>query len=100
MPRANFAPWVQASVYVALDLPVDSTQPTRLYGTSSEHAVCYQYNFNKAMNVFAGITQTEPPYYQPTPKPTSPVTVAVGIMSGDLTYDCKADDDFGGCEES
>ena len=87
---------MQTSVYVARGLLVESTQPTWLYGTSSEHAVYYQYNFNRARNVFAGMIQTESPYYQPTPKPPSPFTDAVGVMSGDPTYDCKADDEFSG----
>ncbi|KAL2176487.1 pectin lyase fold/virulence factor [Thermothelomyces heterothallicus CBS 202.75] len=63
---------VQMSVYVARGLLVESTDATWLYGTSSEHAVMYQYNFWKARNVFAGMIQTESPYYQPTPKPPAP----------------------------
>jgi glucan 1,3-beta-glucosidase len=38
-----------------------------LYGTASEHHTLYQYRFYKAQNVFAGLIQTETPYYQPNP---------------------------------
>lgn len=44
--------------------------------------------------------QSESPYYQPTPKPPSPFTNAVGVISGDPTYDCKEDDEYNGCDES
>lgn len=37
------------------------------YGTGSEHHVIYQYRFYNAQNVFAGLIQTETPYYQPAP---------------------------------
>ncbi|PGH35768.1 hypothetical protein GX50_01351 [[Emmonsia] crescens] len=77
---------VQTSIYSARGLLVESTAATWLYGTSSEHAVYYQYNFYKAQNVFAGMIQTESPYYQPTPKPPAPFEAAVGVFSGDPIY--------------
>ncbi|KAI9375354.1 pectate lyase superfamily protein-domain-containing protein [Aspergillus egyptiacus] len=89
---------VQCSVYVARGLLVESTAPTWLYGTSSEHAVYYQYNFYKARNVFAGLIQTESPYYQPTPNPPAPYENAVGTFSGDPDYTC--DSDALGCDSS
>jgi len=52
---------VQNSVYFARGLLVESVEPTWLYGTSSEHAVFYQYNFHRARNIFAGMIQTESP---------------------------------------
>ncbi len=60
----------------------------RLYGTASEHAVLYQYNFNKARNIFAGMLQTESPYYQPAPPPPAPFTSSVGVFPSDPTYEC------------
>lgn len=60
----------------------------------------YQYNFEKAKNVFAGMIQTESPYYQPTPPPPAPFTSAVGILPGDPTYTCTPGNEFGGCDES
>jgi len=91
---------IQTSIYVARGLLVESTHATRLYGTSAEHAVFYQYNFHKARNVFAGMIQTESPYYQPTPKPPLPFAGQVGKMPGDPTYTCAANDEFSGCDES
>ncbi|KAL8363406.1 hypothetical protein RB601_009262 [Gaeumannomyces tritici] len=88
------------SIYVARGLLVESVNPTWLYGTSSEHAVYYQYNFHKAENIFAGIIQTESPYYQPTPNPPAPFESAVGKLAGDPDYSCKAGDEFSGCDES
>ncbi|KAL2372532.1 hypothetical protein RJZ57_003006 [Blastomyces gilchristii] len=78
---------IQTSVYSARGLLVESTEATWLYGTSSEHAVYYQYNFYKAQKVFAGMIQTESPYYQPTPMPPAPFESAVGIFSGDPNYE-------------
>ncbi|EER45681.1 LysM domain-containing protein [Histoplasma capsulatum H143] len=77
---------VQTSIYTARGLLVESTEATWLYGTSSEHALYYQYNFYKAQNVFAGMIQTESPYYQPTPNPPAPFESAVGIFNGDPAY--------------
>ena len=91
---------VQNSVYVARGLLIESTAPTWLYGTSSEHAVYYQYNFHNAANIFAGMIQTESPYYQPTPPPPAPFANAVGLFPGDPTYTCAPNDEFSGCDES
>lgn len=76
------------------------TDRRRLYATASEHAVFYQYNFHNAANIFAGMIQTESPYYQPNPKPPAPFTDVVGKMVGDPTYNCAANDPFNGCDES
>ncbi|KAF6837096.1 exo-beta-D-glucanase [Colletotrichum musicola] len=91
---------VQNSVYVARGLLVESTEPTWLYGTSSEHAVMYQYNFHNAASVFAAMIQTESPYYQPTPNPPAPFGNSVGLFPGDPDYSCAAGDEFSGCDES
>lgn len=32
----------------------------------------YQYNFMNAQNLYAGLIQTETPYYQPNPAPPAP----------------------------
>ncbi|KAK4141141.1 pectate lyase superfamily protein-domain-containing protein [Dichotomopilus funicola] len=90
---------VQMSVYVSRGLLVESTDATWLYGTSSEHAVMYQYNFWKARNVFAGMIQSESPYYQPTPKPPAPFAGSVGKFAGDWEYDCQ-NSDASGCDAS
>lgn len=72
----------------------------RLYGTASEHAVFYQYNFHKARNIFAGMIQSESPYYQPTPPPPAPFTEQVGVLPGDPDYTCVAGDEFSGCDQA
>jgi hypothetical protein len=79
----SVATQMQISVDVARGLLVESTDATWLYGTSSEHAVMYQYNFWKARNVFAGMIHTESPYYQPTPKPPAPFADTVGKFAGE-----------------
>ncbi|KAF7372867.1 Glucan 1,3-beta-glucosidase [Mycena sanguinolenta] len=53
--------------------------PVWLVGTASEHHVIYQYAFNNAENIYAGLIQTETPYFQPTPSYPSP-------FSTNLTY--------------
>jgi hypothetical protein len=67
---------------------VESTEPTFLYGTSSEHAVLYQYEFFNAKNVLASMIQTESPYYQPKPSVPSPFENALGDMPGDPEFKC------------
>ncbi|KAI0198590.1 pectate lyase superfamily protein-domain-containing protein [Astrocystis sublimbata] len=89
----------QNSVYSARGMLVESQKATWLYGTSAEHNVFYQYNFNKARNVFTTFVQTESPYYQPTPKPPAPFNTAVGVFPGDPTYSCNGND-ADGCDES
>ncbi|KAI4613082.1 hypothetical protein J4E83_007493 [Alternaria metachromatica] len=91
---------VQNSVYVARGFLAESTEPTWLYGVASEHAVFYQFNFHRAQNIFAGLLQTESPYYQPTPSPPAPFKSALGVFSGDPKYECAAGDEFSGCDES
>ncbi|KAF2281587.1 pectin lyase-like protein, partial [Westerdykella ornata] len=87
----------QLSIYVARGILIESQKATWLYGTASEHAVFYQYNFHKAKNIFAGMLQTEPPYFQPMPKAPEPFTGLVGRYPGDPDYSCKGAD-FDGCD--
>lgn len=93
---------VQTSIYVARGFLIESTEPVWLYGTASEHAVFYQYNFHHARNIFAGMIQTESPYYQPTPPPPpAPFSLQVGLMKSDPIYKCGKDQsELGGCDES
>lgn len=81
---------IQTSIYAARGLLVESTEPTWLYGTSSEHSVFYQYNFNGARNVFAAMIQSESPYFQPKPQAPSPFNDAVGALPGDPDYNQTA----------
>ncbi|KAL8305540.1 hypothetical protein RB600_008430 [Gaeumannomyces tritici] len=80
----------QTSIYVARGMLVESTKPTWLYGTSSEHSVYYQYEFYKAANVLAGMIQTEEPYYQPTPAAPQPFERSIGVFRGDPDFLCTA----------
>lgn len=73
----------QSSIYVARGMLVESKDPTWLYGTSSEHATLYQYQFYRSKNVVAGMIQSESPYYQPTPKPPAPFEDSLGKFPGD-----------------
>jgi hypothetical protein len=91
-------PMIQNSVYVARGFLIESTTATWLYGTASEHSVYYQYNFNGARNIYAGMLQTESPYYQPMPKPPAPFSNVIGQFAGDPSYRCG--NDFDGCDAS
>ncbi|EAQ92534.1 hypothetical protein CHGG_00769 [Chaetomium globosum CBS 148.51] len=90
---------VQNSVYAARGFLIESTDPVWLYGTASEHAVYYQYNFHNASTIFTSMIQTESPYYQPTPPPPAPFADVVGKFPGDPDYTC-APGEFNGCDES
>ncbi|KAI1109759.1 glycoside hydrolase family 55 protein [Nemania sp. NC0429] len=90
----------QNTIYVARGFLVESVEATWLYGTASEHAVFYQYNFHKAENIFAGLLQTESAYFQPSPAPPAPFADVVGKFAGDPDYSCAAGDEFNGCDES
>ncbi|KAL4805582.1 pectate lyase superfamily protein-domain-containing protein [Aspergillus unguis] len=89
----------QVSVYVARGLLIESTSATWLYGTSSEHSVFYQYNFHRAQNIFTTMIQTEPPYYQPNPRPPAPFGSQVGIYDSDPDYSCEGGISDG-CDEA
>jgi len=93
-------PMVQTSIYIARGFLIESVKPTWLYGTASEHAVFYQYNFHGAANIYAGMLQTESPYYQPTPAPPNPFSGVVGLFPGDPDYTCASNDAFNGCDQS
>ncbi|KAF8072070.1 exo-beta-1,3-glucanase [Lyophyllum atratum] len=59
--------------YSARGIFIDNTdQPVWLVGTASEHHALYQYSIVGSRNVYAGMIQTETPYYQPTPQPPLP----------------------------
>ncbi|KAM0543161.1 hypothetical protein ACHAPJ_012459 [Fusarium lateritium] len=74
---------IPVSVYAARGLLIESQEPTWLYGTSSEHVSLYQYNFNKARKVFAGMIQSESPYYQGGINAPSPFQGALEVLPGD-----------------
>ncbi|KAK5111479.1 hypothetical protein LTR62_004931 [Meristemomyces frigidus] len=64
----------QISVYNARGTLIRSSGPVWLWGTSSEHSVFYNYQFDGASAVFAGFIQSETPYFQPYPLAPAPFT--------------------------
>ena len=80
----------QIDIYVGRGLLVESDRAW-LWGTASEHAVLYQYQFSQASNIFMSMIQTESPYFQPTPRAPSPFTT--GLFPNDPTFSgCAATD--------
>ncbi|KAK6496339.1 hypothetical protein TWF481_002364 [Arthrobotrys musiformis] len=71
----------QIDIYVARGVLIESTAPTWLWGTASEHSTLYQYQLAGASNVFMGLIQTESPYYQPLPLAPLPWTIIDGTNS-------------------
>ncbi|KAF2172022.1 glycoside hydrolase family 55 protein [Zasmidium cellare ATCC 36951] len=49
---------------------VEATAGTWLHGTAFEHNTLYQYSFQNAQNVFAGMQQSETPYWQGNGSPS------------------------------
>ncbi|UKZ56764.1 hypothetical protein TrVGV298_010605 [Trichoderma virens] len=78
----------QITVAVARGILIESSGPNWLYGTASEHSILYQYNFANTSNTFAGMIQTESPYYQFTEATESPgpFNSSVGMYSGDPIF--------------
>jgi glucan 1,3-beta-glucosidase len=79
----------QITVAVARGILIESTQgPTWFYGTASEHSMLYQYNFANATNTFAGMIQTESPYFQfmaATESP-GPFNSSIGLFANDPVF--------------
>lgn len=79
----------QITVAVSRGLLIDSTEgPTWMYGTASEHSILYQYNFVNTTDTFAGMIQTESPYYQfadATESP-GPFNSSVGLFANDPIF--------------
>ncbi|QRV92157.1 exo-beta-1,3-glucanase [Ceratobasidium sp. AG-Ba] len=66
----------QIDAYSGRGLLSQSTNgPVWLIGTGVEHHTLYQYNIVSSKNVYAGLIQTETPYYQPSPAPPSPFSI-------------------------
>ncbi|KAJ6153636.1 CAZyme family GH55 [Penicillium chermesinum] len=68
---------------------VEATKGTWLTGTGSEHHWLYNYNFNRASNVYAGLLQTETPYMQGTGESEmapAPWTAEAALGDPDFTW--------------
>lgn len=61
------------STYIATGrgVLVEGTQATWFTGTAFEHNTLYQYQLEKAKNVFVGLQQTETPYWQGPSNPNA-----------------------------
>ncbi|KAJ3495220.1 hypothetical protein NLG97_g3548 [Lecanicillium saksenae] len=92
----------QISIYSARGLLLETQEGVLLYGTASEHSVLYQYNFFGVQCVFAGLLQTESPYFQPSPPAPVPFADSLGVFPGDPSYDqCeKSGNQAPGCDSS
>lgn len=66
---------------------IESAGPVLLYASASEHSVLYQYQTVNAANIFMGMIQTEPPYYQVAPPAPAPFTSSLVFPSDpDFSY--------------
>jgi glucan 1,3-beta-glucosidase len=75
-------------------LLVEATKGTWLPGTGFEHNWLYNYNFNQAQNVFAGLLQSETPYMQGlNAVKTVPAPWTVNPTYGDPDYSWCASND-------
>ncbi|KID60715.1 LysM domain-containing protein, partial [Metarhizium brunneum ARSEF 3297] len=77
------------TVAVARGFLIESNDgPTWLYGSASEHSILYQYNFYNTGNLFAGMIQTESPYFQYTDATSSPGPFknSLGVFSNDPDF--------------
>jgi len=81
----------QISIYNGRGMLIQSAGPVWLWGTSSEHSIMYNYQFDGVQSLFAGFMQSETPYFQPMPDAPSPL---VGFNSA---YD---DPTFSMCSNS
>jgi len=56
-----------------------------MVGTASEHHLIYQYRFCGAQNVYAGLIQTETPYFQPYPSAPYPFPRSLAFNDPDVS---------------
>ncbi|KAJ7017019.1 pectate lyase superfamily protein-domain-containing protein [Mycena alexandri] len=68
-------------------LSESSAGPVWLVGTASEHHVLYQYSFLNSQNIYAGLIQTETPYFQPTPNPPAPFSINTALGDPAVSQD-------------
>jgi len=79
------------NVYNGRGFLCESQGPVWMYGTAMEHSAIYEYNFYQAQNVYAGMIQTELPYYQPSLD--APSVYAFGSDPSDPQF-CDLSDDY------
>lgn len=79
----------QINIYNGRGVNLESTNPVWMYGTSSEHSVLYQYQLNKAQNVYMSVIQSETPYFQSNPAAPAPFKVQVADPQFDGTANAR-----------
>ncbi|KAK1057601.1 hypothetical protein LTR74_014046 [Friedmanniomyces endolithicus] len=62
----------QISIYNGRGMLIRSGGPVWLWGTSSEHSIIFNYQFDGVKALFAGFMQSETPYFQPYPTVPTP----------------------------
>ncbi|OBT71633.1 hypothetical protein VF21_09708 [Pseudogymnoascus sp. 05NY08] len=78
----------QVTIAVARGILIESDGPTWFYGTASEHALLYQYNFFNTTDSLAAMIQTESPYFQYTTATESPgpFNSSIGLFANDPIF--------------
>ncbi|KAH7374494.1 glucan 1,3-beta-glucosidase [Plectosphaerella cucumerina] len=82
--------WQQINIYNGRGVLIESTKGAWFWGTASEHSVLYNYQFNRAKNVFLGHIQTETAYMQGNPDALVPFTVNAAYNDPDFAAYCAA----------
>ncbi|EGS20359.1 exo-beta-1,3-glucanase-like protein [Thermochaetoides thermophila DSM 1495] len=78
----------QIDVFNGRGVLIEGDGPVWGWGTSSEHSVLHNYQFNNARNVFLALIQTETPYFQGNPDATQPFTVNPNFADPDFATSC------------
>ncbi|KAL2141630.1 hypothetical protein VTI28DRAFT_2176 [Corynascus sepedonium] len=90
----------QIDVFNGRGVLIEGEGPVWGWGTASEHSVLYNYQFNKASNVYLALIQTETPYFQGNPDATQPFAVNPTYADPDFAESCAADDANGTCKRA
>ncbi|KAI9888746.1 MAG: hypothetical protein M1814_006478 [Vezdaea aestivalis] len=80
----------QINVYNGRGVLVESEGPVWLYGTSSEHSTLYNYQLNKAKDIYMALIQTETAYFQSNPSALVPFPPDARYADPDFAASCKA----------
>ncbi|KAI9887851.1 MAG: hypothetical protein M1823_000373 [Watsoniomyces obsoletus] len=80
----------QINVFNGRGVLIESAGPTWIYGAASEHHQLYNWQFSKASNIYAGVIQSETPYFQSNPNALTPFEP--GVFPTDPTFaECTTD---------
>ncbi|KAK4155733.1 glycoside hydrolase [Chaetomidium leptoderma] len=89
----------QIDIFNGRGVLIEGEGPVWGWATASEHSVLYNYQFNKASNIYLALIQTETPYFQGNPDATEPFAVNAQYADPDFATSC-ADDTTGTCKRS